>query len=223
MWGDSWRVIIRPVVLILTEGGLYHSPPLIMSRFSYSHFSVLYVYSVIVLFGPNYNPDISDKYSLLQLSGTLSGVATTILSALLIFYRVYSLSRENAFSSSGGQYTRILYLLTESSALYAVGVLLYAISNAIPVTDANVLWLERLGWYADPIFNFSSVSAITMQQLIRLLIMSSVWLLHLWLRVLRWQQMMMLRILRQRRYLHLCLTHKARTHTSRDLPQKIRN
>ena len=102
------------------------------------------------------------KSDALEVAGVLVGVAATILSALLVFYRIYSVSRNNVLSSSAGQYTRILYLLIESSGLYVAGVVLYAILIAIPITDANMVRLEGFSWYSDPIFSFSSVRAIAM-------------------------------------------------------------
>lgn len=116
-------------------------------------------------FGPKINSRAAHKrFIFLEVPGILVGVATTIISALLIFYRIYSFSRKNVLPSSGTRYTRILYLLTESSALYSIGVLVYAIPGAIPLTDANMRWEQGWSWYSDPIFSFSSVRTTAMLQ-----------------------------------------------------------
>ena len=171
--------------------------------------------SIIVEFQPISNSQGSRRFSSLEVSGTLTGVATTILSALLIFYRIYSVSREHVLPSSRSRYARILYLLTESSALYAVGVVLYAIHMAIPLTEANTRWLQSWAWYSDPVFSFASVRNITMMmmQKIYLPIIQSVWLQHSWLRALGLQLMILYRRHRQGKYLHLCSTLEARIYT----------
>ena len=178
--------------------------------FPYSHLIALYISSVIVQLQIN-----SDIFSWLEFSGILTGVTTTILSALLIFYRIYSVSRKHVLPSSHSRYGRILYLLTESSALYAVGVVLYAIPPEIPLTEANTRWLQRWAWYSDPVFSFASVRNITMMmmQKIHLPIIQSVWLQHSWLRALGLQLMILYRRHRQGKYLHLCSTPEARIYT----------
>ena len=54
----------------------------------------------------------------------------------------------------------ILYFLTKSSALYAIGLVVCAIPVAIPLTESNTLWQQSWTWYSEPIFSFSSVSAL---------------------------------------------------------------
>ena len=134
------------------------------------HTTALYISSVIVQFEPNYDGYTSHTFSSLAVSGTLTGAATTILSALLIFYRIYSVSLKNVLPSSGCRYTRLLYFLTESSALYAIGVVLYAVNMPIPLTEVNTRWREGWAWYSDPIFSFTSVSTIRIPQRTTLLI-----------------------------------------------------
>ena len=50
--------------------------------------------------------------------------------------------------------------------MYVIGLLLYAIPVAVPTTDANIVWLEGWASYSDPIFTFSSVSAIATEGLV---------------------------------------------------------
>ncbi|KJA22256.1 hypothetical protein HYPSUDRAFT_87502 [Hypholoma sublateritium FD-334 SS-4] len=143
VWGDSLRIIAVLLLLVLAEAALYAA-------------------SVIVIFGPN-GPSSASRsmFDTLETAGLLVAVATTILSALLIFYRIHSISQKNVLHGGGGRYTRIVYLLTESSALYVIGLLLYAIPVAVPITDANMLWREGWASYSDPIFIFSSGMAPT--------------------------------------------------------------
>ena len=54
----------------------------------------------------------------------------------------------------------ILYFLTKSSALYAIGLVVCAIPVAIPLTESNTLWQQSWTWYSEPIFSFSSVSTL---------------------------------------------------------------
>ncbi len=158
----------------------------------------------------------------LELPGLLIGFVNTVISALLIFYRIYSVYRNNSLLRSGRQYTRILYILTESSALYVIGVLLYAIPTAFPITDGNVRWQQGWTWYSNPIFSFSSVRTITQPEQIWLLIVYREWPLLSWLLAFLWLGIMMCRTLRQRRYLPLCFMHEACMYTSRNLSQMIR-
>ncbi len=132
---------------------------------SCSHCTALYITSIITGFGPHAHSKIAqDRFALLEVTGILLGAGTTILSALLIFYRIYSVSQKNTLSSHRGRYTNILYLLIETSSLYAIGLFLYAIPGVIPLTDANVRWLQGWFCYSDPIFSFTSVRIIAMPQ-----------------------------------------------------------
>lgn len=135
-----------------------------------SYFTALYIASAIVVFGPNGPlPSYRSMFATLETAGLLVAVATTILSALLIFYRIHSVSRKNDMHGRGAQYTHIVYLLTESSALYVIGLLLYAIPVAVHITDADMLWIEGWASYSNPIFTFSSVCTISMWQPVRFL------------------------------------------------------
>ena len=220
MWGNSWRLISLPVLLVFTEAGLY----LIFSlMYLGSYLTALYITSAVIDFGPFFHTQVAHHKSMsLEFPGLLIGFGNTTISALLIFYRIYSVSRNNSLPSSGRQYTRILYILTESSALYVIGVLLYAIPTAFPITDANVRWQQGWTWYSNPIFSFSSVRTIAQPQRIWLLIVDRVWLLHLWWRAFLWLGIMMCRRLRQGGYPPLCFMHEACMYTSLNLSRMVR-
>ena len=126
-----------------------------------SCFVGLYITSAIIGFTPSLNSQgIQDKAFWLEAAGAVAGVATTVISVVLIFHSIYSASRMNVLSSGGRRYMNILYFLTKSSALYAIGLVLCAIPVAIPLTESNTLWQQSWTWYSEPIFSFSSVSTL---------------------------------------------------------------
>ena len=126
---------------------------------------------MVVTFSPNSLLPASHKiFVRVEAGGLLLALATTVLSAFLIFYRIHSFSRENGLKNSGGaRYTRILYILTESSAIYVLGLLVYTIPATVPLTDIIMVWLTGWASYSDPIFSFTSVSALAIQQRVCLL------------------------------------------------------
>ncbi len=159
MWGNSWRIISLPVLLFLAEIGqhlLFN-----ISVYSTSYSIALYITSAVMGHtSGSHSQKVQHQLDRLEATGAVIGAATTVISVLLIFYCIYTGSRKNALPCKGRRYMNILYLLTKSSALYAIGLVLCAIPVAIPLTESNTRWQQSWTWYSEPIFSFSSVRAL---------------------------------------------------------------
>ena len=95
-----------------------------------------------------------------------STVAKTLLSSLIITYRIHSVTSKNVVLRGSSRYTHILDLLVQSSALYVFGSLLLAIPLVLPLTTSNEVGVLSAQYYTGSIFPFTAVSDFLMNYLI---------------------------------------------------------
>lgn len=108
----------------------------------------------------SYLPEAEKRFSVwVEISGLLVAVVTTLITTLLIMYRIHNHSRQNA-ANREPRYTYILKLLVESSALHLIGLLMLAIPASFPVTNTSVLLVENMNSYAGAFFPFAAVRAL---------------------------------------------------------------
>ena len=84
-------------------------------------------------------------------------LATTLLTTLLISYRVYTVSRDSLKCGSATRFSQIVELLVQSAALYSVATLAYAIASVIPSRNQSLGPLVGIQ-YTSSFYLFSAVS-----------------------------------------------------------------
>lgn len=84
--------------------------------------------------------------------------STTGLTASLIAYRIYSLSKRNPQSRAKKTFGKVLDVLIQSAAAYAVISIWYAVETVVPETPNNVWILSATSDYVFYIFPITAVS-----------------------------------------------------------------
>lgn len=113
----------------------------------------------------NFEPadNVAQTINWLITGALFSTVATTLVSTILIAYRIHSVTRKNVVLRGGSRYTHILDLLVQSAALYVFGSLLLAIPLVLPVTNASEVGILTAQYYTGSIFPFTAVSDALLQ------------------------------------------------------------
>ena len=116
----------------------------------------------------NFEPadNVAQTINWLITGALFSTVATTLLSTLIITYRIHSVTSKNVVLRGSSRYTHILDLLVQSSALYVFGSLLLAIPLVLPLTTRNEVGVLSAQYYTGSIFPFTAVSDFLMNYLI---------------------------------------------------------
>lgn len=108
----------------------------------------------------SYLPETEKRFSVwVEISGLLVAVVTTLITTLLIIYRIHTVSRQSG-ANGEPRYRYILKLLVESSALHLIGLLMLTIPASFPVTGTNILLVENVNSYAGAFFPFAAVRAL---------------------------------------------------------------
>ncbi|KJA22322.1 hypothetical protein HYPSUDRAFT_215890 [Hypholoma sublateritium FD-334 SS-4] len=124
IWDGQLRVVAVSLFLLFTETSIYAS-------------------AIILLLVDNLNPTTQAAVNTLN---DLIGAAlfitasTTSLSASLIAYRIYSLSRNDPLNRANKTFGKLVDVLIQSAAAYALISVWYAIETVIPETATNV-WI----------------------------------------------------------------------------------
>lgn len=87
--------------------------------------------------------------------------ATTMITTLLIAYRIHSIAKENVPKLSRRRLNHVLEMLVQSSAAYSLAALAYAILIAVPFGSANPLTFNEAEAYLGPFYFFISVGGCT--------------------------------------------------------------
>ncbi|PPQ75261.1 hypothetical protein CVT26_014795 [Gymnopilus dilepis] len=121
VWNHSIRVILLPLLLLLAEIAVD-----------------LYVLKGVS--DANLNASGSGARALDRLGAVLLflTLATTLLTTLLISYRVYMVCRDSLKCGSATRFSQIIELLVQSAALYSVATLAYAIASVIPSRNQSL-------------------------------------------------------------------------------------
>ncbi|KAF8879998.1 hypothetical protein CPB84DRAFT_1851978 [Gymnopilus junonius] len=122
----------------------------------------LYLALIIIACVQKLNPDASAARTLNHLlsAALFMTLASTLLTTLLIAYRIYSVSRQNGLKSRRS-FKNVMELIIQSAAAYALVSLLYAIEIVIPITNTNLVKIFPLESYTDVIFSFTAGVAPT--------------------------------------------------------------
>ena len=83
--------------------------------------------------------------------------STTSLTASLIAYRIYSLSRSDPLNRAKKTFNKLVDVLIQSAAAYAIISVWYAIEGVIPQTSTNVFILSATADYLFYIFPIVAV------------------------------------------------------------------
>ncbi|PPQ97710.1 hypothetical protein CVT26_001899 [Gymnopilus dilepis] len=135
VWSSSLRVIALPIALLLSEIG--KSADKIYRKITEA-----------VLSPEKVNSARQSHIINSLLSATLfTSTSTSIITTLLIMYRIHSVTQMNV--SSGRQFRHILDIVVQSSALYSFSLLVYGIDTAVPSSasalDTRVFALTTWG------------------------------------------------------------------------------
>lgn len=84
-------------------------------------------------------------------------LGTTLLTTLLIVYRIRSVMRRDGLHHTRSPFQNVLELIVQSAAPYAVACLLYATVGAVPATVGNEWELFIVQNYAGVVFSIISV------------------------------------------------------------------
>ncbi len=119
----------------------------------------IYLAAFIVILHVKLNPSSKSAAIIdwLITSGLFVTAVTTLVSTLLIGYRIHSGSHTNIASGGGRRYAYILDILVQSAFLHVVGSLAVAIPLVFPLTAQNAVSVINAQSYTISIFPFTSV------------------------------------------------------------------
>ncbi|KAF8880596.1 hypothetical protein CPB84DRAFT_1792461 [Gymnopilus junonius] len=145
VWEHSLRAISLPSFLLFTEIVIYLAQ---------------IIYSGVVHIKPN-EKQASDLNILLAVANFIT-IATTVLSTLLIAYRIHTVTRKQVIHrGSIAQFNHILEILVQSSAAYALATIALATSTNIPQAqgfdDKRFVPVISAETYSTCIFLFTTV------------------------------------------------------------------
>lgn len=84
-------------------------------------------------------------------------LGSTLLTTLLIVYRIHSVVRKNGMHRAQSPLQNVLELLVQSAAPYAVVCLLYAIEGALPQSLWNGWTVYTMQYYTGAVFSITAV------------------------------------------------------------------
>ncbi|PPQ73194.1 hypothetical protein CVT26_014799 [Gymnopilus dilepis] len=87
--------------------------------------------------------------------------ATTLITTILISYRIYSMSRSILPKNSRMRFDHIVDILIQSAAVYTLSAIAFAIPAIFPDSDSNLTGLQAARMYRWTIFNFTAGAAPT--------------------------------------------------------------
>ena len=120
----------------------------------------LFLSNIIIACINNLNPTNSSVIKTLNnlaSAGFFMTLGSTLLTTLLIVYRIHSVVSQNAMHRTHSPFQNILDLVVQSAALYAVVCLLYAIEGALPQSLGNGRTVYSLQYYTGAVFSIVSV------------------------------------------------------------------
>ncbi|KDR81224.1 hypothetical protein GALMADRAFT_136254 [Galerina marginata CBS 339.88] len=116
VWNRSVRMITLPLVLVVTETALFLS-------------------TVIRLSVEKLHPKDPQIINNLDGAGYFVSAATSLLTTLLIAYRIHFIFRHDG--ASRGRFKHLIEILIQSSAVYSLTLLMNAISVILPIDETN--------------------------------------------------------------------------------------
>ncbi|PPQ79586.1 hypothetical protein CVT25_003467 [Psilocybe cyanescens] len=116
VWGRSFKVVSVPLLLFIGEFGLFCAEMILAGL------------STRITGGPNTN-----LFNNIESALTFASAGTTVVTTLLIGYRIHLTSRIQVSSSTASsKFKHVLRLVIESAAVYSLVVILDAISIVVP-------------------------------------------------------------------------------------------
>ncbi|KJA18999.1 hypothetical protein HYPSUDRAFT_1096887 [Hypholoma sublateritium FD-334 SS-4] len=145
VWDKSLSVIAVSSIFLLAEIGLYLS-------------------AIIIGCINHLNPataTVTATLNHLVSAAIFMTLGTTLLTTLLIVYRIHSTMRQNGLHRSRNPFQHILELLVQSAAPYAVVCLLFAIEGVVPENAVDSWRLYTVQNYTDVVFSIVAGMAPT--------------------------------------------------------------
>ena len=90
-------------------------------------------------------------------AGLITTLVGTLWTTILIAYRIYSLSRSDPLNRAKKTFNKLVDVLIQSAAAYAIISVWYAIEGVIPQTSTNVFILSATADYLFYIFPIVAV------------------------------------------------------------------
>ena len=172
VWGASVRVIVLPTFLLFCEIRALHSSPLSKDYADIILPEVLDLGIIILLGVDHLLPPLSQVNLINRLLGTQAFLTfvTTLVTTLLIAYRLYASWEQDLPERSKRRIKQILEILTQSAVVYSLVALAQAISFVLPgASGSSNLSLVASQAYLNVLFLFVSVSRQSFPILSRLL------------------------------------------------------
>ncbi|PPQ73662.1 hypothetical protein CVT25_007071, partial [Psilocybe cyanescens] len=129
VWGQSYRTISVPLILLITECGLSFATMVFSNEFTETTSEA----NVIL-----YN-NISNALVFVSLG-------TTVITTFLIGYRIHSVARLDG-SPSKRLFNHIVIMIVESAAAYSLALLLEVIFSFVPSTPVPGSTMREAGYY----------------------------------------------------------------------------
>ncbi|PPQ94732.1 hypothetical protein CVT25_007697 [Psilocybe cyanescens] len=133
VWGQSFWAISAPLILLVTEFGLFVATMVLNIKFSQATSDA--------------NANLSNN---ITSALTFVSLGTTMITTFLIGYRIHSTSRLH-ISSSNRLFKRIVVMIIESATAYSFVLLLSSIIFVIPSFNRVESTLDEADYYLDPI------------------------------------------------------------------------
>ncbi|KJA17198.1 hypothetical protein HYPSUDRAFT_206369 [Hypholoma sublateritium FD-334 SS-4] len=155
VWGNSLRVIFMSLVLVVAETALYLS-------------------IIVIACASNVNPSVSTQIILDKLStaALCMTFGATLLTTVLIAYKIYSFKRRDPRKGTSRPYADIADVLVQSAAAYSLVVLWIAVVGVIPQDNANATAIFCASNYAGVLLPIAAgmaptimVARVAMQEL----------------------------------------------------------
>ena len=127
-------------MLVVAEAGKsQHIVPTLRSEIPCTHFIALYLAVIIIACTSKVNPSESTQVILDKLSSAalFMTFGATLLTTVLIAYRISSVTRRDPRKGKIRTYTDIIEALIQSAAAYSLVALLNALTDVVPQTDTN--------------------------------------------------------------------------------------
>ncbi|KAH9478160.1 hypothetical protein JR316_0008613 [Psilocybe cubensis] len=132
VWGRSWKIISVPLLFLFAETGLSITTALF--------------HGIFPLFNSHHR---AMTFNNLITALAFTSLASTSCATLFIAYRIHQVNKEinNLRVTSITRYNRIIATIVESSALYTLVLLLFAIVGVVPPLNEVTLSLSEAKYY----------------------------------------------------------------------------
>lgn len=122
---------------------------------------VLYVSIIVIASLNNLNPSPSQGDILNKLIGAslFMTFAGTLVTPILIAYRIHHVFGHSILQGTRSRFKHVVEILVQSTAVYSLAVLAYAVLNVISVTGSNAEMVNIASNYLGPLYVFIAVCA----------------------------------------------------------------